>query len=329
MSLDRSLDDRWKTLAVGARGERARRSLDDLGNFSRAALCVDTTGARELLFSIDEQEVVEQFPRLRNIKVLVRKWTTEQGPERVLVIRCTEPETYRVFAKFAADLLEQTADSSDPIRTIRSVMAAWRETFQSGRGAEESALRGLYGELDLLRELMRHDPRVLRAWTGPLRTPQDFRSGRHALEVKSIVQRTNLVEVHGLEQLWTRDFDRLVLAVRQVVTDPKGEPLGELVADLRRLAMETSLLDERLGALDLPPETYSMDQDALRFAVRDTRYFLVTPGAGVLTPDRLVDGILPSAVRRLEYVVDVATPGFEPLGEEVVAELATAFAEAP
>lgn len=309
MSLPEKLELAWATLEAGRSDDILVRRLDDLGIASGARVGVDDTGARELLFAVAADAVVPAPPAIRGVRVLVRTVRVGAKVDRFLVVRCDMVSAHRVFARFAADLLEQTEHATDVVRRVLEVLTAWRQLFRHESLEPESVARGIFGELDELRRLVAIDPAALHAWRGPAHEPQDFVRGPFALEVKSSRTRPRSVDIHGLDQLWAAPFEALILAVKHIATDPGGESIDDLVRGLLAAGVESDALRELLEPLGLSTDTPPAAVGSYRFRVRETRYFTITPTAPVLTRDSLVDRQVPGGVSDITYSLALDAEG--------------------
>jgi hypothetical protein len=183
-----------------------------------------------------------------------------------------------------------------------------------GRERPEEFWCGLFGEVHELVLLSACSPSAVSSWVGPFRRPQDFIRGRVALEVKSSRARAVDVEIHGLDQLWTRPYDTLVLAVKHVAPDAAGQRVWDLRDGLCRVGVDPVELDERLSLLNLSDDELR-SPEAPRFNVRSSRYFVISETTPRLTPDQLTDSFLPLGISALSYRLALDAPGLQPFDE--------------
>lgn len=304
MKLSDRLELEWRTLEAGEARQSLRRTLLDLGLSEKVHLGSDSEHGRELHFQVANDIEIGVIPAVHGVRLFVRNHRHKGVLKRFLVLRCALPESYRVFTLFAADVLEQVAATPDVARKALEVLSAWREMFRRVTSDSESRLRGVFGEMHELALIARHGAKAVHAWRGPEREPQDFQRGNLALEVKSSKWLPNSVEVHGLQQLWASPFDALVLAVKQVTVDNAGLRIDEFANELIQSGLDSTLLWDKLERADLPRDRFQ-DQCGPRFTVQTTRYYLVTQASPVLTPDSLAHDVLPVAVSKLSYQLDL------------------------
>lgn len=311
MTLANQLEDAWRTMEAGDTSVGLSRSLTDFGVLQSNMMLAIEDGCRELLFPVIDDLAVGNHHRTRGVKVVIRTQGAGAAMRRYLVLRCTSPDFHGVFRRFAGAVLEQVSSSPNPARASLDAIRAWQEMFNRAGAKSEATLLGLFGELHELCGLVKRTPKALLTWTGPDARPQDFINGKHALEVKTSHKFATEVEIHGLEQLWARPYEQLVLVVKQIVTDSAGVGLADIVAELVKDGVSANDLNERIEAFDLDAKQLAAP-DMPRFTHRGSRYFLVTKDAPALTPEQL-NGPLPAGISRLRYRVALDSPGFQPM----------------
>jgi hypothetical protein len=189
------------------------------------------------------------FPSLSAIRIERLQRSDGKWSLRIFL---EEPELIAVFRELCRDIIDFTRSGVEPSQSgsiVLSRIERWRSLMQADSRLDESALRGLIGELLLLETLfpaLGLDDAVA-AWTGPLGTPQDFRlpCGRK-IEVKALDRDGGHVLINGLGQL-DAGGDPLRLAVVRLEDTGKHAPGGltapVLVGRLRaRLAGASSAL---------------------------------------------------------------------------------------
>lgn len=312
MTLATELERAWRTLEAGPAPENLVRSLTDFGvSDERMKLAVEG-GRREILFPASPTFSLDEGQGARGMKLLHRVEGRGASKQGYLVLRCVDEDFHGVFRRFAAAVIEQVAAAPDPAVAALDCIKTWAGMFERAGSKSKTALLGIYGELDELASLARRGRDALSTWVGPDGRPQDFIRGRSALEVKTHQAHVSSTEIHGLEQLWLPAFDTLVLVVKQVVFDPDGERLVDVVARVESEGVSPLALSERLEALDLDADRIAT-LDA-RYAPRGARYYRVTGSAPSLTPDSLLAPLHPG-VSAVRYRVALASPGFEPMAK--------------
>lgn len=115
------------------------------------------------------------------------------------------------------DLISESMRYETDIECVRAVVARfekWREmmSLAASHKAEE---KGLYGELYVLRELLKSHSAmdVIRAWMGPDYAVQDFKFASSWIEVKTIGSNAFSVKISSIKQL-DSPYDGYLYVVR-------------------------------------------------------------------------------------------------------------------
>jgi hypothetical protein len=136
-------------------------------------------------------------------------------------------------------------------------LARWRRLLRGGGGLSLSEVRGLVGELLVLRGCLgsRDPASVVAGWYGPLDGAQDFIFTDLRIEVKVVQPDARTVTISSADQL---DSDeRTVLVVVALKTISEGDPdisLDQLVGDVHGMLaaagspQAADLFDARLAA---------------------------------------------------------------------------------
>lgn len=183
-----------------------------------------------------------------------------------------------LFATMVGDVisaLERLRGASEPaiLMAFLERIRAWQEFM---RRASDAALGveaelGLFGELELLRDLMATgvgEREAIESWKGPLDAAHDFSLMGGAIEVKSTLSPAGFpVWITSLEQLDESGVHPLMLVGNRFVVDADGLTLPELAGSMvvqlaSRPPIERAFTDLLLRA-----------GLALRFSTRYTRRF--------------------------------------------------------
>jgi hypothetical protein len=160
-------------------------------------------------------------------------------------------------------------------------------------------LRGLLGELIVIRELLSLVPitDVVAAWTGPLRSAQDFVFSDRFIETKAKTPISNTVTISSVEQLDPATPSPLILAVVTISSLQDDLVAGITPNDLvnairQQLKTEPLALlefDRRLRASNYFPRPY---YEITRFRLISLRYYKVELSFPRLRQVTLQKGIL-------------------------------------
>jgi hypothetical protein len=227
----------------------------------------------------------------------------------------TRAELRDIFSVLVSDLLEVVGPvpvPADQLRGFLQRLNRWQELLKSyvAEGLSLIARQGLYGELWTVRWLLDaghlKPAAVVTAWTGPERSPQDFRFDRVMLEVKTTTGASPSLRIGGLWQLEPGPVDHLyLLHLPLSLSITEGETLPGLVMELvTRLASDqpvAALLEKRLLSAG-----YLHSQAAGYLTER-----WLVPGARLMAVDdtfpRLRADLIPAAVIAATYELDAAS----------------------
>lgn len=280
---------------------------------------IDATGARHLLLPV-ASEVDVRDERSSGVGLSTRVLLVEGFPTRFADLVCRRRDLDGVFTGLCADVCERAID--DPVgagERLASTLAGWRDLL-SGRQEpwNRSRLAGLFGELLVLERVLTLRPSAAGSWVGPVGAPQDFRSPRHAIEVKSTSGLTGrAVRVHGSDQLERPADGTLTLAWFRLALDEKGTTVRDLLKVCLEAADSAASILTKLDALALPALTDPL-LSTTAFTCTEERWFEVDADFPRVTPDRFVDAALPQGVGNVEYTLDLDyVPG--PFADSAVA----------
>lgn len=169
----------------------------------------DTTGA--CLFIVElKGDYGTQFrnerARLRGINVDLR---SDQRDEQRLVLtleQLADRDLFEGLCNTLATALTHSSDSESSLAVALGHLRRWKR-FLSGSSQRLSPeeVRGLYGEISFLLELLDHgmsDVDAVSVWRGPERSQQDFIFGDSAVEIKSLAgTERSMVRISSEDQL--------------------------------------------------------------------------------------------------------------------------------
>lgn len=180
-----------------------------------------------------------------NTTAAVRFQTQPEG-YRIIVVNTIERTLTESFFKEVTDLL---ASGTTPGGAGYAALERWRRLLARppGRRLGENQLVGLFGELEVLEEILRRGG-GLESWTGWMADHDDFRLPGLVIEVKSTISSDfRRVRIHGLSQLDDpQDASDLVLMLRRLERSPEGRSIPDLVDDLIDAGASRPVLLEHL-----------------------------------------------------------------------------------
>lgn len=269
---------------------------------------VDPDRHRHLLVPIasDAAEVTDRTGS--GVRLTTRPLTSGEGSLRYADLECARPDLSGVFTGLAADVcLALLGGPDDPGAAVSAHLDDWRALLGPGfRAWTTPRLGGLTAELLVLDRLLDLDAHAVSSWSGPLGEAQDFRSARHAIEVKaSLTKEGRLIRVHGTDQLEPPVGGMLGLMWFRLRSAEPGVGVGlvELIERCLERGGAAAVL-ERLDRLGFPALS-EPEIAAARFEVVEQRWYRVDDDFPAIHPGRFLERAVPAGVGAVEYLVDL------------------------
>lgn len=198
---------------------------------------------------------------------LVDPQVRKVGDHWAMALRERQVAPENQVAPFFHDLYQRLrhAPPESVASTVGGALESWRRAFTTRREIlTEEAMRGLFGELQVLRTLARRGDcgadSLVTAWTGPANDDHDFCfPGRFHLECKTTTPASEKLRISNEHQLEAVDLDLYLVCVRAEKLphpDPGSEALPDLVEEAQRLLSSDSaiqLLWEKFEDLGFQP----------------------------------------------------------------------------
>ena len=236
------------------------------------------------------------------------------SPASTWIALCRLPAgSAELFSLMAEDLivcadLALDLEGSVALANFLSRIRAWQDFMKKDQAPKLSghAETGLYGELMMLRQLMRAGlppGTVVKGWLGPEDGIHDLRLFAGAIEVKTaLVKGTFPAHIGSLQQLDLSLVSPIYLSAIRLLIDDSGETLTDLVKSVRGDALvdaqALSLLNLKLlqaGYLDGVAASYTR-----RFTAFEMRMLEIDSDFPALT-----EGNVPSGVISAQYQIDI------------------------
>jgi hypothetical protein len=224
------------------------------------------------------------------------------------------------FAALVEALLRAAALGAGPDQALRRLIAAYEEfrlfmSSRRGRLGEES-IRGLFGELLMVRELVgwgMTPHAVMLGWQGPFGGAQDFVLANGLLiEVKSMRPQNLKIRIASPEQLDGRGGDLSLAVVSLDRSVDGGMALLDLISlvreDLEPSFDAVRLFQEALDATGLEAEDEYYF--GWRFDIGEWKAFGVVDGFPKIDPDAMPLGVVDI---RFSVLIDQLAPFARPL----------------
>lgn len=303
------LEEKWTELATQNREAPGSLPSADLllpAGAGTLHVAVDAEGRRHMLVQYSDAEVIPEDKRSGGIHLTSRRLLHGQEERQFADVVCVDKDLSGVFASLAVSVIElfATGPSVSPVR-LQALLSSWRRLL-AGRASPWTVSRaaGLFGELLVLRRLLEVSAGATASWRGPLGEAQDFRSTRHAIEVKTTVVPTGrVVSVHGLDQLEVPSNGTLTLAWLRLATAGKeSQTIDDLAEECRVRTSDPELFDDLLNLLGWPgaPD----DVRSLQFSCVEERWSEVDADFPRLCLSSL-GGFSPPGVSSVNYQLDL------------------------
>ena len=237
-------------------------------------------------------------------------------------------DVFRALCRDLSEVLQRSCEQVEAVRAFHQRLARWQSFLErhGPEGLSEEAQCGLFGELAVMRELLKtrlSPQQVLASWKGCKKAPQDFQFPKHALEVKTTrAVIADKVFISNVQQLDGEEVGSMHLAVVHVsVSTAGGETLPALVDTLLAKLPEPDLFDsglEEVGYLEAHRSAY----ERTAYRILSIRHFAVVDGFPRMTLDQI-----PAGVKGVKYsiAIDACAPferSWEALLEQVTRDSA-------
>ena len=272
-----------------------------------ARLALGEHGEPRLLLPLGHRDATphSEAPSLR---ILVSTYVTDGKPLRYLDLTCVVPELEAVFSELVAEVLARLESGQSSVAAALSTVEDFRRLLLQSRTVPTTRIAGLLGELLVLGRLLDRAPGAWRTWRGPLGDRHDFRSGDHALEVKTSARvSANKITVSSMEQMAPPAGGSLHLLHIVLEETVAGQlSISTLARAVMSRAHEPNRIRDCLAALGCD-DFDSPQWNATSFRLEAQTYYLVGDHFPRLTPNMLRQGVVPAGVSDVTYQIDLAT----------------------
>lgn len=316
--------DHWEMLRRGGKASTALEipSIDtgiETGSGS-VRLALGNAGQLRLLLPVRQSERIAETPSSEALGIGIATYTLSGRPIRYLDMICLVGALDGVFADVAGEIMDRVGSGASPVEACRTTIEDFRSLLIAP-AAEVSIqeIRGLIGELLMLRTLLGLDPAAWKLWRGPFRERHDFRGGALATEVKTTSRSTmRQVTISAVDQLLPPAEGNLVLAVYQLAETAGGDiSVASVAAEVLRAAsdrQEVLRLLAGYGCTD--PECREWNQ--CHFRLENEDHYLVDDEFPRIIPESFSGGGVPVGVEEISYVVKLGTAEQCRLGDDAV-----------
>lgn len=274
----------------------------------------------------DHAENQDDLPTSDGVNVLFHKLPDDPKECTCLCVQLNDPRFVDVFVSLADDLIrhvQHVPSQAELVAVCLERIRRWQAFLRAHGhdGLPPHAQRGLFGELWFLHEHL--IPTVSKdvavsSWAGPGGSPQDFRIGDDAVEIKTSTGKTHtVIGISNELQLDDAGLSHLFLGhISLVESHTQSNSLGELVSMLRGVLADSvqasSDFEDRLfsaGYLAVHEENYAKP----KYRVKRFATYQVRDGF-----PRLVTSHIPPGVGDVRYSIVISDlASFEVRNEEV------------
>jgi len=313
------IETAWELLeSIDARFDELRvRELDEYEvGAGHPLFAVDNRNRRHLLIPIVPDAKVREDKQSAGIHITLHRLLDDTKPRIFLDVVCRKPHLNKLFSIIAVEMLNRLLEQkSRPDLICQQVLNRWRELLDKGASdcPDLQTLMGLFGELWVLRQLVRLNPDSIDFWYGPMGGHHDFVSDNAAIEVKTTRKDGWQFTIHGVNQLEPPPNGPLYLqAVRIEQVANGGETLADMVNSITASGGSEHALFTRLASLDITPVVLEACRE-FAFRLVSTNLYPVNEQFPRIIPVSFKSGAVPNGVLSLNYQIDLELAGCVPL----------------
>ncbi len=150
-----------------------------------------------------------------NLKILPNHLVSGRDRQNYIDLQCAAKPHAATFTELVKDIAAKILrDGIDPSSAVNTIIRRWKSFW--GKPVtnilSETEQLGLLGELLVLETLLKSNyPEAMVAWRGPYGEIHDFNFTNNFIEVKATTRSFHRHIINGIEQLETRNKQRLVL----------------------------------------------------------------------------------------------------------------------
>lgn len=270
-------------------------------------LALGSRGELRLLLPVRQSERIAETPYSQALGIGVATYTLGSTPARFLDITCLNGALDGVFADVTGEIMSRIVGGVSPLDACRTTIEDFRSLLISP--ADEvttQEIRGLVGELLMLRKLLASDSDAWKLWRGPLRERHDFRGGSSAVEVKTTGRSASRkITISSVDQLLPPTGGALQLSMFQLEERVDGAlSVADVTADVVNAASDRQEIGRLLAAVGCP-DPASRSWNRCRFRLEGEAHYRVDEDFPRVIPGSFQGGKTPAGIEGLSYVVDL------------------------
>ena len=308
-----TFEERWASLRAIPPSTHTKMRVHELPYttpWGSVCLATDRDEIRHLLVPILSSTRVRSG--LDGPGLVLRKRVLEDVGSRTTFVdlSCPRPELRYLFDDLCSDIMvELSGLEHQPLKAVYQVVDRWRSLFDRPGGLlSDQAAAGLFGELLVLRRLLKNDASAHRCWTGPHGARHDFEIDNLAVEVKATgANKGRIVRIHGLDQLEAPEFGRLLLVVLRLEDSRRsggGTTLLQLAEEVIALCDDEPAVRSLLAAVGYVLGVVETN-DTRAWSVTEERWYDVNDDFPRLTRTALSTAGVSDTVVDVDYSLDL------------------------
>lgn len=317
--------NQWEMLRRGGQVSTALEipSVDtgiDTGSGS-VRLALGSGGELRLLLPVRQSERIAETPSTQALGIGVATYTLGSTRVRFLDITCLNGALDGVFADVTGEIMSRIVGGASPLDACRTTIEDFRSLLISpADDVTAQEMRGLVGELLMLRVLLASDSDAWKLWRGPLRERHDFRGGSSAVEVKTTGRSASRkITVSAVDQLLPPTGGALQLSVFQLEETVDGAlSVAGVAADVIQAASDRQEILRLLAAAGCTDPS-SRAWNGCRFRLEGEAHYRVDEDFPRVIPSSFQGGKTPAGIESLSYVVDLGQADACLLDDDAVA----------
>lgn len=275
--------------------------------FGSVRLALGSAGQLRVLLPIRHSERIAQVPSSPSLGIGIATYTLKGVSVRYLDIVCLEARLDGVFVDVTAEMMKRIRGGLSPVDACASTLDDFRSLLADpASGVTIQEVRGVVGELLMLRRMLRLDARAWQLWRGPMMERHDFRAGSRAIEVKSSARVTGLsVQISAVDQLLPPTGGVLHLTLYQL-EQSTGSDLSVSTLAAEAISMASDSLEVRtlLAAVGCADPNAPVWNRA-NFRLEGEHHYVVGDDFPRIIPASFATGALPMGVTSLSYSIDL------------------------
>jgi hypothetical protein len=296
-----------------------------------AFLALDDDGRPHLL--VGSEETTLRPSGTAAIDVSARPLSIGSTTSPFLDVACVVSALSEIFDHLIVAILDRMEHSTDaPSIVVADTIEEWKRLLAAtGSGPGRDRLVGIFGELLVVRDIVRVDPaRRVDAWVGPVGGRHDIRRGPSAIEVKTTRAHTaRVVTIHGEDQLLEPEGGTLHLHMVRVEEVPGGGlSVPQVVDDVIALGASPRDTFAAVEAAGLSPGDYPVAAE-VKFDVRERMTIMINELCPRIVPGTFLEGHRPSGVVDVVYRIDLDESAQRALAPDAYDHLIASIASGP